>query len=90
MYSKLKWSNLRISTKLLLLNLIMCAAFILIVGIIVFSFAVVQNKVAEITTQGVDTVIANSQTSREISKVFADIDYLSRTFYGKKNYLEFG
>lgn len=88
MHSKLKFSNLRISTKLLLVNLLTCAAFILIVVIVVSSFFVVRNKVTGITTRDVSAIIANSQTSHEISKVFTDIDYLSRTFYGNKDFLK--
>ena len=87
MYPNLKLSNLRISTKLLLLNLMTWAAFFLIIGIIVSSFAIVRNKLTEVANRDMGRVIANSQTTRKISKVFADIDLLGRTFYGKRDYL---
>jgi PAS domain S-box-containing protein len=87
MYPNLKLSNLRISTKLLLLNLMTWAAFFLIIGVIVSSFAIVRSKLTEVANRDMGRVIANSQTTRKISKVFADIDLLSRTFYGKKDYL---
>jgi PAS domain S-box-containing protein len=35
-----------------------------------------------------ETVIDNSRTAREISAVFTDIDLMSRTFYGKSDYLD--
>ena len=87
MCPNLKLSNLRISTKLLLQNLITWAAFFLIIGVIVSSFAIVRNKLTEVANRDMGRVIDSSQTTREISKVFADIDLLSRTFYGKKDYL---
>ncbi len=87
MYPTLRLSNLRISTKLLLLNLMTWAAFFLIIGVIAFSFAIVRNKLTAVANRDMGRVIASSQTTRKISKVFADIDLLGRTFYGRKDYL---
>ena len=87
MYPNLKLSNLRISTKLLLQNLMTWAAFFLIIGVIVSSFAIVRNKLTEVANRDMERVIANSQMTRKISKVFADFDLLNHTFYGKKDYL---
>ena len=87
MYPNLRLSNLRISTKLLLLNLMTWAAFFLIIGVIASSFAIVRNKLTEVANRDMGRVIASSQTTRKISKVFADIDLLGRTFYGRKDYL---
>lgn len=87
MHPNFKLSNLRISTKLLLLNLMTWAAFILIVGVMVSTFAIVLNKLTAVATMDMERVIANSQTTRELSKVFVDIDRLVRTFYGKNDYL---
>lgn len=80
-------SNLRISTKLLLLNLMICAGFFLIVCVIVFSFVNVRSSLTQVTDWNMGTVIDNSRTARELSKVFSDIDLMSRTFYGKNDYL---
>ena len=88
MRSKALLYNLRISTKLLLLNLMICAAFFLIICVVVFSFATVRNKLTEVTNRDMGRAISNSQAAREISKVFADIDLLSRMFYGKNDYLK--
>ena len=87
MYPNLRLSNLRISTKLLLLNLMTWAAFFLIIGVITSSFAIVRNKLTEVANRDMGRVIDSSQTTRKVSKVFADIDLLGRTFYGKKDYL---
>ncbi len=81
-------SNLRISTKLLLLNLMICAGFFLIVCVIVFSFVNVRSSLTQVTDWNMGTVIDNSRTARELSKVFSDIDLMSRTFYGKNDYLD--
>jgi PAS domain S-box-containing protein len=42
----------------------------------------------EVTSRDMASVIDNSRTARELSKVFVDINLLSRTFYGKNDYLE--
>lgn len=81
------FSNLRISNKLFLLNLMIVAAFILVAGIIIFSFVIVRNKVTEVANKDVRIVTANSQTARMLSKVFSDIELLSHTFYKKNTYL---
>ena len=81
-------SNLRISTKLLLLNLMICAAFILIVCVAIVSFYNVRHMSRDVANKDIGRVIDNSQAARELGKVFADIDLLSRTFYGKDDYLE--
>jgi len=88
MRSKALLSNLRISTKLLLMNLMICAAFFLIVCVVAFSFTTVWNKVTEVANRDMGRAISNSQTVREISKVFTDIDLLNRTFYGENDYLK--
>ena len=88
MRSKPMLSNLRISTKLLLLTLMICTAFLLIVCGTVFSFANVRNMLTEVANRDMSSVIDNSRTARELSKVFADTDLLRRTFYGKNDYLE--
>ena len=88
MRSKPMFSNLRISTKLLLMNLMICAAFLLIVCVTVFSFANVRNMLTEVASRDMASVIDNSRTARELSIVFADINLLSRTFYEKNDYLQ--
>jgi PAS domain S-box-containing protein len=81
-------SHLRISTKLLLLTLMICTAFLLIVCVTVFSFANVRNMLTEVANRDMSSVIDNSRTARELSKIFTDIALLRRTFYGKNDYLE--
>ena len=82
------FSNLRISTKLFLLNLMIVAAFIVVAGIIVFSFTIIRNKVTEVANRDMRIVTANSQTARMLSKAFSDIELLGHTFYGKNVYLQ--
>ncbi len=82
------FSNLRISTKLFLLNLMIVAAFILVAGIIIFSFAIIRNKVTEVANKDMRIVTENSQIARILSKAFSDIELLSHAFYGKNGYLQ--
>ena len=76
-----------VSGKMLLINLMICAAFLLIVGIILLSNNRVQNNLFDIVDRDMGRVIANSRESREFSNLFADIDLLKHTFYGKNTYL---
>ena len=62
MRSKAILSNLRISTKLLLLNLMIWAAFFLIVGVVAFSFTNVRNKLTEVTNRDMGRAISNSRS----------------------------
>jgi PAS domain S-box-containing protein len=42
----------------------------------------------EVANRDMSSVIDNSRTARELSKIFTDIALLRRTFYGKNDYLE--
>jgi len=88
MRSKALLSNLRISTKLLLLNLMICAAFFLIGCVFVLSFANIRSKLTDVTSRDMGRAISNSQVAREFSEVFSDIELLSHIFYGKDEYLK--
>jgi len=88
MRTKAVLPNFRISTKLLLLNVMICAAFVLIICVTIFSFTYVWNMLKEVVDKDMGRVISNSQTGRELSKLFTDIDLLNRTFYGNNNDLE--
>ena len=80
-------TNLQLSAKLLLMNLMISGAFFLIACIIIVSFASVRNKSIEVTESSMESIITNSRTARELSEVFADIDLLNRTFYNNNEYL---
>ncbi len=85
-YTKLQ--NLRISTKLLMLTVMICISFIMIVGITMLSFSKVRSLLTDIVDRDMERVIVNANTMRELSKLFSDIDLLNYSFYGKKDYLE--
>jgi PAS domain S-box-containing protein len=87
MHFQLKFPKLMVSGKMLLINLMICAAFLLIVGIILLSNNRVQNNLFDIVDRDMGRVIANSRESREFSNLFADIDLLKHTFCGKNTYL---
>ena len=77
MNPNLKLSNLRTGPKLLMMSLTVWTAFILILGIIVFSFTITQSRLTDIAEKDMGRVIVNSQTTREISELFTDINLLS-------------
>ncbi len=81
-------SHLSIRNKLLLLNVMICVAFLVITGVTFFSLAVVRDMSTEVTNKDVGRVVSNSRTARELSKLFAGIDILSLTFYGRDDHLE--
>lgn len=87
MYFKQGLFNLQLSTKLTLMNAMISAAFFLIACVIFFSFGVVKNKSIGVMHKDLEIVITNSHTTRKLSRVFADIAILSRTFYRNNDYL---
>ena len=80
-------SSIRLSHKLLWVNLMAAASFVLITGVIMVSFHIVKSESLDIFNRDIESVIHNSQTARELSGVFAEIDYLARTFYRNDDYL---
>ncbi|UCE71995.1 MAG: EAL domain-containing protein [Nitrospiraceae bacterium] len=86
MYEKLQ--NLKISTKLFMLTVMICAAFIVIAYITIFSYSKVSSLLTDIVDRDLERVIVNAHAMRELSKLFADRDLLNHTFYGKKDYLK--
>jgi len=77
-----------IRNKLLLLNAMICLAFVVIAGVVFFSLAVVRDMSTEVTNRDVERVVSNSRTARELSKLFTDIHLLTLTFYGRDDDVE--
>jgi len=88
MHFKHMLPKLSIRNKLLLLNIMICLAFLVIAGVVFFSLAVIRDMSTEVTNKDVGRVVSNSQTARELSKLFASIDLLSLTFYGRDDNLK--
>lgn len=82
-----KLTNLRISTKLLLLNVIICLAFLLLAAGMLTSLAIVGNLSTGLIDRDIGRSLENSQTARELSRVFAAINILEHSFYGRDDIL---
>ena len=73
---------------MMFLNGVIYAAFILIVIVIVFSFTLIKQELKTITKEEMGEAISNSKTTRDFSKLFSDISFLSQTFYGNNDFLK--
>ncbi len=83
----MKLPNLRIGTRLLVLNLMIALAFIAIITVVISSYAIVSNMLTDVAHRDMDKMISNSLTVRQYSQLFSDINILSHTFYGRDEYL---
>ncbi len=77
----------RISSKLLIMNLLVCAVFGAITLLVFFSFHFVEENLLETVDEDLTRVIVNAETSRELSSVFAQTNLLLATFYGHDDHL---
>ena len=81
-------NNLRLSSKLLLGNVLTSLALILITVVIITAFSAVRNMSANVADTDIENVISNSRTTRTLSNVFSDMLLLDRTFYHNPNFLK--
>jgi diguanylate cyclase (GGDEF)-like protein/PAS domain S-box-containing protein len=72
--------NLQLTSKLLLANTMASLAFFVIAGCILLAFAAVRSQSASIASTDIDYVVRNSTLTRELSRVFFEMDSLDRTF----------
>lgn len=77
-----------INTRLVFINVAICGAFLLIVIITVFAFTMIRQELKNVTNEAMDEAISNSKTARDVSKLFSDIDFLGRIFYGNDIFLK--
>lgn len=71
-----------ITKKLLLANALICAAFILLITVVFFSFRSVENVLTTVFEKETKQIVENSRVSRELARLLADMNLLSSTFYG--------
>jgi diguanylate cyclase (GGDEF)-like protein/PAS domain S-box-containing protein len=88
MFSIKKPLKLRLSSKLLLMNLATGLVIVIISCVVAFSFLSVRNKSIDVMSKGMERVVANSQATRELAALFADIDLFTRRFYGDVDYVK--
>ena len=82
------WYNRRLRSKLFLANTLTCVAFLLIAGFILFAFANVRDQSADIANTHIDSVVRNSHLTRELSRVFFEIDLLDPAFLQNSELLD--
>ena len=71
-----------ITSKLLLLNVGILCIFGGIITVVYTSFINIETSLTTIIDRDVNKVIENAQLGRELTRVFADINLLTSTFYG--------
>ena len=80
-----------ITNKLLLINSLICTAFIVILVVIFFSFYQINNELTTTLAKGTRDIIENSMLTRELGiKVLARMNLLVNTFYGRDELLNTG
>ena len=71
--------GVRISTKLTLVTVVTCAAFVCIVGTMLYVFGNIQRTVPVIIDYHMHQVVANGQVARRLTNIFAEIDLFRHT-----------
>ena len=70
-----------ITSKLLLINSLICAAFIVIIMVVFFSFRHVKNELTTSFSSETHRIIENSNITRELSRILSDMNLILNTFY---------
>lgn len=83
-----KRTGLNISGKLMLLVVMVCAAFTVIVLIVSLAFSSVERLSADLVRGEMGQVTAGAAIARDLSQVFSGIHLLSRTYQGREEKLE--
>ncbi len=72
-----------IRTKLLMLVLVNCLAFILITTLVLFSLRQASDLTTDVATTQVSQLIVNSKSTRDLSTLFSDINRLNLSLYDR-------
>ena len=83
-----KQTRHNLSSKLLGMNLMIVAAFIVLACVVIYIFYSIEDKAVKVTNQSIEGVINNSRATREMSILFSDIDFLKHSFYLDNDYLK--
>ncbi|MEH6813883.1 MAG: PAS domain S-box protein, partial [Motiliproteus sp.] len=76
--------GMTIRTKLLMLVLVNCLAFILITALVLFSLRQASDLTTDVATTQVSQLIINSKSTRDLSELFADINRLKLSLYDSR------
>jgi len=77
----MRFASLRISTRLFLLNVMIFAAFMLVLGVILFSFRDARESLYGGARHDISRAIARSGTTRSLSQLFSDIEIMSHAHF---------
>jgi len=76
--------TMTITRKLLLINSLIFAAFMLMILVVFFSFRHIEHVLTTGFASETHRIIENSNMTRGLSRALSDMDLILRTFYGKK------
>ena len=77
-----------VTRQLVLINGLICAAFIVVIMVVFFSFRHVEKELTTTFTSATLRIIENSNVTRELSRVLSDMNLIVSTFYEKKDVLK--
>lgn len=84
---RLSWLT-SITTRLLLVNAVICLAFLALIAVVFFSFQTVRTVLTTIVTEQTQQLFNNARFGRTLAQVLADTNFLVSTFYGEEDYLQ--
>ncbi|SLM28077.1 hypothetical protein MTBBW1_1250008 [Desulfamplus magnetovallimortis] len=77
-----------VTRKLLLINTLICAAFVFMIMVVFFSFRHIEEVLTTRFASETHRIIENSNMARELSRVLSDMNLILRTFYEKSEILD--
>jgi serine phosphatase RsbU (regulator of sigma subunit) len=77
-----------VTKKLLLINSLICAAFVVVIMVVFFSFRHVEKVLTTTFASETRRIIENSNMTRELSRVLSDMNLVVSTFYEKSEVLK--
>jgi PAS domain S-box-containing protein len=80
-------SRIKLSTRLSLLSLGLGGACLAILLVIMVAAHNIKHLSAQITNDHLQEITANSRVTRDLSRIFADINLMGGNFYGQSDYL---
>ncbi|MEE4358547.1 MAG: methyl-accepting chemotaxis protein, partial [Desulfococcaceae bacterium] len=79
-----------ITRQLLLINSLLCIAFLLITAMVIFSFQHIKETLIAVFSKETARIIENSAVSRNLARNLSDMNLIRSTFYGNEEILEKG
>lgn len=77
-----------ITQKLLIINMLICLAFILNAAVVLFSFHTIKKDMKETIAMEISKMTKNAQLGRDLARVLAETNLLMSTFYKREELLK--